>query len=76
MCAAKKTCEELGLFSELITPPDTVTTQELLAIVAQLNAREDIDGILIQTPLPKQVDKRLLDEAVLPEKDVDGVRSH
>lgn len=67
-----KTCEELGLFSELITPPDTVTTQELLAIVAQLNAREDIDGILIQTPLPKQVDKKLLDEAVLPEKDVDG----
>lgn len=67
-----QTCEELGLFSELIHLPDTVTTEEMLALVAQLNAREDIDGILIQTPLPAQVEKRFLDEAVLPEKDVDG----
>ena len=65
-------CEELGLFSELIHLPATVTTEEMLALVAQLNAREDIDGILIQTPLPPQVEKRLLDEAVHPDKDVDG----
>src|SRR6202522_4258562 len=41
-----KTCEALGLFSELITPPETVTTEEMLALIAHLNAPEDIDGIL------------------------------
>ena len=53
-----KTCAELGLFSELITPPETVTTEEMLALVASLNAREDIDGILIQLPLPPQVNAK------------------
>jgi methylenetetrahydrofolate dehydrogenase (NADP+) / methenyltetrahydrofolate cyclohydrolase len=67
-----KTCAELGLFSELIAPPDTVTTGEMLALVASLNAREDIDGILIQLPLPPQVNAKLLLEAVSPAKDVDG----
>jgi methylenetetrahydrofolate dehydrogenase (NADP+)/methenyltetrahydrofolate cyclohydrolase len=67
-----KTCAELGLFSELITPPDTVTTEEMLGLVASLNAREDIDGILIQLPLPPQVNAKLLLEAVSPAKDVDG----
>ena len=67
-----RTCAELGLFSELITPPETVTTEEMLSLVAALNAREDIDGILIQLPLPAQVNAKLLLEAVLPEKDVDG----
>jgi len=67
-----KTCAELGLFSELITPPETVTTEEMLQLVANLNAREDIDGILIQLPLPPQVNAKLLLEAVNPAKDVDG----
>ncbi len=67
-----QTCAELGLFSELVTPPDTVTTEEMLELVASLNARYDIDGILIQLPLPKQVDTKLLLDAVLPSKDVDG----
>ena len=67
-----KTCAELGLYSEMITPPETVTTEEMLALVAELNAREDIDGILIQLPLPKHVDTKLLLDAVMPEKDVDG----
>jgi methylenetetrahydrofolate dehydrogenase (NADP+)/methenyltetrahydrofolate cyclohydrolase len=67
-----KTCAELGLLSDLITPPDTVTTEEMLALVATLNAREDIDGILIQLPLPAQVNAKLLLEAVSPAKDVDG----
>ncbi len=67
-----KTCEALGLFSELITPPETVTTEEMLALIAQLNAREDIDGILIQLPLPAHVNAKLLLEAVSPDKDVDG----
>src|ERR1700735_5851631 len=70
-----KTCAELGLFSEMITPPETVTTEEMLALVADLNAREDIDGILIQLPLPKHVDTRRLLEAVSPDKDVDGFHS-
>jgi len=65
-------CAELGLYSDLITPPDTVTTGEMLALVAQLNARDDIDGILIQLPLPPQVDAKALLDTVDPAKDVDG----
>ena len=65
-------CAELGLFSDLITPPDTVTTEEMLTLIAQLNARDDIDGILIQLPLPPQVDAKALLDAVDPAKDVDG----
>lgn len=67
-----KTCGELGIFSEMLTPPETVTTEEMLGIVAGLNAREDIDGILIQLPLSKHVDTKRLLEAVAPDKDVDG----
>lgn len=65
-------CEELGIFSDLITPPETVTTEEMLELIAKLNAREDIDGILVQLPLPKQVDAKVLLDAIAPEKDVDG----
>ena len=67
-----KTCGELGIYSEMLTPPETITTDEMLALVAGLNAREDIDGILIQLPLPKHVDTKRLLEAVSPDKDVDG----
>jgi methylenetetrahydrofolate dehydrogenase (NADP+)/methenyltetrahydrofolate cyclohydrolase len=67
-----KTCEALGIFSEKITPPDSVTTKEMLDLVAQLNARDDIDGILVQLPLPKQVDAKAVLLAVSPAKDVDG----
>ena len=67
-----KTCGELGIHSELITPAESVTTDELLDLIAQLNARDEIDGILIQLPLPAHVDTRQLLEAVSPEKDVDG----
>ena len=67
-----QTCADLGLFSELITPPDTVTTEEMLALVDSLNNRDDIDGILIQLPLPAQVDAKALLDAVSPAKDVDG----
>jgi methylenetetrahydrofolate dehydrogenase (NADP+)/methenyltetrahydrofolate cyclohydrolase len=67
-----KTCGELGIHSEMLTPPESVTTGELLAIVADLNARDEIDGILIQLPLPTHVDTKRLLEAVAPEKDVDG----
>ena len=67
-----KTCGELGIYSEMLTPPETVTTDEMLQIIAELNAREEIDGILVQLPLPKHVDTKRLLEAVSPEKDVDG----
>jgi methylenetetrahydrofolate dehydrogenase (NADP+)/methenyltetrahydrofolate cyclohydrolase len=65
-------CAELGIASDLITPPDTVTTAEMHALVAELNARDDIDGILIQLPLPPHVDSKSLLDAVDPAKDVDG----
>jgi methylenetetrahydrofolate dehydrogenase (NADP+)/methenyltetrahydrofolate cyclohydrolase len=65
-------CQELGIYSELITPPETVTTEEMLDLVAALNDRDDIDGILIQLPLPNQVDAKVLLDAVSPTKDVDG----
>lgn len=67
-----RTSQQLGIYSDLITPAETVTTEEMLELVAQLNVREDIDGILIQLPLPKQVNAKLLLEAVSPAKDVDG----
>jgi methylenetetrahydrofolate dehydrogenase (NADP+)/methenyltetrahydrofolate cyclohydrolase len=67
-----QTCAELGLFSELIKPPDTVTTEDLFDLVSSLNSRDDIDGILIQLPLPKQVDAKALLDSVSPAKDVDG----
>lgn len=67
-----KTCEELGIYSEKITPPATITTGEMLALIDDLNHRDDIDGILVQLPLPKQVDSKKVLLAVSPEKDVDG----
>ena len=67
-----QTCEELGIYSDLITPPDTVTTEEMFDLVTSLNQRDDIDGILIQLPLPRQVDAKALLDAVSPDKDVDG----
>lgn len=67
-----KTCEQLGLYSEKIELPETVSTDELLALVRRLNSRDEIDGILIQVPLPKQVDTSLVLNSVDPAKDVDG----
>jgi len=67
-----KACAELGIASQSLTPPATIATEELLAIVDGLNQRPDIDGILVQLPLPPQVDTRRVLLAVSPEKDVDG----
>ena len=67
-----KACGELGIWSEMMTPPESVTTEEMLALIADLNERNEVDGILIQLPLPMHVDTRRLLEAVSPEKDVDG----
>jgi len=67
-----KACEQLGLYSEKIELPDTISTGELLDLVRDLNSRDEIDGILIQLPLPKQVDTPLVLNSVDPAKDVDG----
>ena len=66
-------CGEVGIYSDLITRPETVTTAELLELVASLNARDEIDGILIQLPLPAQVDVKSVLDSILPAKDVDGL---
>ena len=65
-------CEEIGLASALITPPATVSTLDMLAVVEDLNRDNNVDGILIQLPLPPQVDVKRILEAVDPAKDVDG----
>jgi methylenetetrahydrofolate dehydrogenase (NADP+) / methenyltetrahydrofolate cyclohydrolase len=67
-----KASEQLGIHSEKLTPPDSVTTDELLRMVDELNRRDEIDGILVQLPLPAQVDSKKVLLAVSPEKDVDG----
>jgi len=67
-----KACEQLRIHSEKLTPPDSVTTEELLNMISELNHRDDIDGILVQLPLPQQVDSKKVLLAVAPEKDVDG----
>jgi methylenetetrahydrofolate dehydrogenase (NADP+)/methenyltetrahydrofolate cyclohydrolase len=65
-------CEKLGLASIQVTPPSTITTSQLIAIVEDLNRRDDVDGILVQLPLPPQVDAKQVLQAVDPTKDVDG----
>jgi methylenetetrahydrofolate dehydrogenase (NADP+)/methenyltetrahydrofolate cyclohydrolase len=65
-------CAKLGLASFHITPPATISTDELLELIEDLNARDDVDGILVQLPLPSQIDSKKVLEAVDPAKDVDG----
>src|ERR1700722_4101473 len=67
-----KSSEEVGIYSEKHTPSENVTTEELLELVADLNRRDEIDGILVQLPLPSHVDSKKVLMAVDPAKDVDG----
>jgi methylenetetrahydrofolate dehydrogenase (NADP+)/methenyltetrahydrofolate cyclohydrolase len=67
-----KACGEVGLYSEQLTPPESATTAELLAVIDGLNRRDDVDGILVQLPLPAHVDAKKILLAVDPAKDVDG----
>src|SRR5579872_2227701 len=67
-----KACEEMGIYGEQHIPPETATTSELLRLIEELNRREEIDGILVQLPLPGQVDAKRVLMAVDPGKDVDG----
>jgi methylenetetrahydrofolate dehydrogenase (NADP+)/methenyltetrahydrofolate cyclohydrolase len=67
-----RTCESLGMHSESIQLPTETTTEELLEVVNRLNRTNEIDGILVQAPLPDQINEDLILSSVLPEKDVDG----
>src|SRR5207244_3316035 len=67
-----RACAEVGIKSDHHALPATTTTAELLMLIADLNRREDIDGILVQLPLPKDIEEAAIIEAVDPAKDVDG----
>jgi methylenetetrahydrofolate dehydrogenase (NADP+) / methenyltetrahydrofolate cyclohydrolase len=67
-----KACEEVGIYSEKLTPAESSTTEELHALIDDLNHREEIDGILVQLPLPAGVDSKKVLLGVDPAKDVDG----
>ena len=67
-----RTCEALGMHSESIQLPTETTTEELLEVINRLNRAHEIDGILVQSPLPDQIDEDLILLSILPEKDVDG----
>lgn len=68
----QKGCEEVGFKSETIKMDESVSTEDVLEELDKLNNREDIHGILVQLPLPEQIDKSKVLEAIYPEKDVDG----
>ena len=68
----KKACEELGMYSEEYALQEETTQEELLALVDKLNKKPDIDGILVQLPLPKHLDEKQVIAAISPDKDVDA----
>ena len=65
-------CQQVGFLSELMQLPASTTEDELLAVIDTLNARDDVDGILVQLPLPAQINEDTVTEHILPTKDVDG----
>ncbi|MCC6502942.1 MAG: bifunctional methylenetetrahydrofolate dehydrogenase/methenyltetrahydrofolate cyclohydrolase FolD [Deltaproteobacteria bacterium] len=67
-----KACEEVGIKSVQHKLPETTTHAELLALIRELNASKDVHGILVQLPLPKQIDEEEILEEISPSKDVDG----
>ena len=67
-----RTCNELGMHSELVKMPADTTQEDLLATIEKLNSNDDIDGILVQLPLPGQINEAAILEAIRPDKDVDG----
>lgn len=67
-----RACKEVGIRSELHALPATTTASELLVLIASLNTREDVDGILVQLPLPSKIEEARVIEAIDPGKDVDG----
>ena len=72
MNSKKRACEEIGIYSEEYTLPAETTQEELLNLVEKLNAKNDINGILVQLPLPKHIDEETVLNTILPSKDVDA----
>ncbi|MBF90247.1 MAG: bifunctional methylenetetrahydrofolate dehydrogenase/methenyltetrahydrofolate cyclohydrolase FolD [Flavobacteriales bacterium] len=70
--AKVKACEKVGFNSTLVRLEDTVSEEELLAQVEKINQNADIDGLIVQLPLPKHIDEMKVTEAIFPQKDVDG----
>ncbi|MGV6825437.1 MAG: bifunctional 5,10-methylenetetrahydrofolate dehydrogenase/5,10-methenyltetrahydrofolate cyclohydrolase, partial [bacterium] len=68
----QKSCEEVGFNSELLKLPADTSEADLLTLIDGLNSREEVDGILVQLPLPGHIDEDLVTERILPTKDVDG----
>ncbi|WP_455483754.1 bifunctional methylenetetrahydrofolate dehydrogenase/methenyltetrahydrofolate cyclohydrolase FolD [Haemophilus parahaemolyticus] len=68
----RRSCEEIGIFSKSYDLPETTSESELLSLIDELNRNDAIDGILVQLPLPKQIDSAKVIEAITPHKDVDG----
>lgn len=67
-----KACEKIGFGSTLVRLPESVSESELLHEVEQINRNDEIDGLIIQLPLPKHINEQRITESVLPQKDVDG----
>lgn len=72
----KKACEEVGFKFTLRDLSNSITESELIEVINEYNYKEDVDGILVQLPLPKDFDERRVLESVLPSKDVDGLTTH
>lgn len=68
----RKSCEQIGIYSRSFDLPEQTSEQELLALIEQLNQDEQIDGILVQLPLPAHINSEKIIEAISPDKDVDG----
>jgi methylenetetrahydrofolate dehydrogenase (NADP+)/methenyltetrahydrofolate cyclohydrolase len=68
----EKTCNALGMHSEKYVLPETTSEKELLELIETLNNKDEINGILVQLPLPKHIDEKKVIHAITPEKDVDG----
>ncbi|MGH1283316.1 bifunctional methylenetetrahydrofolate dehydrogenase/methenyltetrahydrofolate cyclohydrolase FolD [Bacillus toyonensis] len=68
----EKGCEQVGIYSELIELPETITEERLLAEIDRLNGDDRINGILVQLPLPRHIEEKAIIERISPEKDVDG----
>lgn len=69
----RKDCQQCGIYYDTFRLPDDVTQEELIEVIQNLNEREDIDGILIQLPLPRRLDSRAVQLAIRPDKDVDCI---
>lgn len=70
--AKEKACNMVGFTGTVLRYPDTITQEELIAKVQEINLNSEIDGLIVQLPLPKHIDENLITQTILPEKDVDG----